>query len=546
MVKRVALTLAILLLSTILSSCIYKEKSKKQIINDHRTIIYMTESLPEGFSSTLKGEEKNTNIYKGLFEGLLGRDEDGDITLALAEDYDVSDDGLQYTFTLRKDIYYSNGEKITSGDFLRFFQEVFHSSQEDKLSEDLRMVYGVLDYHKENTSFEGVAISAPTDDTLIFRLNYKDESFLEALAKEEYYLRPIEETVALKEAYGAINYTGAFLIEDFDDKELTLKRNPYYYESENKSKSDILIRLVHGGEEALSSFNIGLCDIFYNPPLNQISYLEKQGAAKKVFSGWTYGIKFNSDTTDTAFRRAIEKILYSSNAFYTLDGLEFSMLSYGNSFYPEKNYKDDSVFVSSTKENTMEKSYAERQVDVGMEYLRISNKEDKKKLFILSPDGERFRKIGSYIEKSLKELLEIQVSVKYVQKDKLLEESRREDYSMILSSVEALNDEAFYFSFGNINNPLFIEDEKYKSLIEGYDKVSIQDKLEINNSLKGYIEDNIIFLPLFYDLNVVCKSDNIQELVFDKEGRLILKELNKSTGDDDLQDINKPVRKSIF
>lgn len=541
MIKRVYLTLALILLSILLSSCIYKEKKQKDIGNDDKCIIYMAESLPQGFSATLKREEKYTHIYKGLFEGLLGRDHQGNIIPALAEDYDVSDDGLQYTFTLREDIYYSSGEKITSDAFMNFFQELFHSSQEDKLTEGLRMVYGVLDYHKGNTSFQGVAIKAPDDDTLIFRLNYKDEGFLEALAQEEYYPRPIEETANLKEAYSSIGYTGAFYVKAFDDSRLTLMRNPYYYEEINNHKSDIVITLTQGGEEALTAFNMGLCDIFHSPPLNQLSFLENQGATIKTFSGSTYGIQFNMETTDIAFRRAIEKALNSSQAFYSLEGLEFSNFSYGNAFYPEKIYEEDGIFTAAPQENIIHEDYAKRQLLIGEEYLKSSLMEDKDKLYILSPDTERCRKIGAYIEKSLKELLEVQVSVRYKSQDKLTEESRREDYSMILYPVETLKEEDYYLSFGDEYNLFLLKDEGYSSLVEEYNNSSFQDRVGLKASLKSYIEDNIIFLPLFYDLNVVCKSSEIQELVFDKEGSLILKELNKVIDNEDSQDINAPI-----
>ncbi len=539
--KRVSLTLMLIILSLLFSSCIYKEEGQKATGNNHRDIIYMTESLPQGFSSSLKGEDKHAYIYKGLFEGLVGKDQEGNIIPVLAEDIDTSEDGLQYTFTLRKDIYYSSGERITSHSFINFFQELLSSSEEDNLSEGLKMVYGVLDYHKGNTSFQGVAIKAPDEDTLIFRMNYKDEGFLEALAGEEYYLRPIEKISSLNENYSSISYTGAFYIKDFDDKRLILSRNPYYYQKLNSNNSDIILTLVQGGEEALTAFNMGLCDLFNNPPLNQLSYLEDQGAAVKSFSGSSYGIQFNMETTDIAFRRAIEKVLTSSQAFYSLEGLKFSMFSYGNAFYTDKTNEEDSIFASASQDNTLSKAYAKRQVAIGEEYLKTSLVEDKDKLYILSLDTERCRKIGSYIEKSLKELLEVQVSIRYVNQNKLSEESKREDYSMILYPVKTLNEEDYYLSFGALDNPVFLKEENYNNLVQEYNRGANQDRIIIMNSIKSYMEGNIIFLPLFHDFNVICKNSKIQKLVFDEKGSIILKELIKDIENEDIQDANTPV-----
>ncbi|WP_426349715.1 ABC transporter substrate-binding protein [Alloiococcus sp. CFN-8] len=539
--KRVFFTIMLIVLSILFSACIYKEEEQSFTSNEDSSIIYMTESLPQGFSSTLEGEEKYTYIYKGLFEGLVGKDQKGNIIPVLAEACDISDDGLQYTFTLRKDICYNTGERITSDTFLNFFEELLHSSQEDKLAEGLKMVYGVLDYHKENTSFQGVAIKAPDDDTLIFRMNYKDEGFLEALAGAEYYLRPIDKVTSLIENYKSISYTGAFYVSKLDDDTLRLSRSPYYHQKQSRDNSDIIITQVQGGEEALTAFNMGLCDIFQNPPLNQLPYLENQGAAVKTYSGSSYGIQFNMETTDIPFRRAIEKILTSSQAFYSLEGLEFSMFSHGNSFYPDKAYEGDSIFASGTQENTVNKSYAKRQVLIGEGYFKASLMEDKDKLYILSLDTERTRRIGGYIERSLEELLGVKVAISYVSSDRLSSESRREDYSMVLYPVKAIKEEAYYLSFGNKDNPVLLKDEKYNRLVEEYNKGSNQDRSIIINSLKSYVEENVIFLPLFYDFNVLCKSSEIQELVFDEEGSLMLKELYKDIEKEDNQDIKTPV-----
>ncbi|WP_455274957.1 ABC transporter substrate-binding protein [Rhizobium herbae] len=63
--------------------------------------------------------DSNTDIVQThLFEGLVGFDEHADIKPMLAKSIDVSEDGRTYTFTLREDVNFSNGEKLTSEDVL--------------------------------------------------------------------------------------------------------------------------------------------------------------------------------------------------------------------------------------------------------------------------------------------------------------------------------------------------------------------------------------------------------------------------------------------
>lgn len=52
-----------------------------------------------------------------IFEGLMKYDKEGNITYGVAKDMKVSDDGLKYTFTLRDDVKWSNGDPVTAHDF---------------------------------------------------------------------------------------------------------------------------------------------------------------------------------------------------------------------------------------------------------------------------------------------------------------------------------------------------------------------------------------------------------------------------------------------
>lgn len=55
-------------------------------------------------------------VYFNMFEGLLKPDSDGNLTPAVASDYNISEDKLTYTFTLREGIRFHNGELVTVED----------------------------------------------------------------------------------------------------------------------------------------------------------------------------------------------------------------------------------------------------------------------------------------------------------------------------------------------------------------------------------------------------------------------------------------------
>ena len=63
-------------------------------------------------------EVSGANVMRDLFEGLVGKAPNGDLVPGAAESWTVSPDGKQYTFALRHNARWSNGEPVTAGDFV--------------------------------------------------------------------------------------------------------------------------------------------------------------------------------------------------------------------------------------------------------------------------------------------------------------------------------------------------------------------------------------------------------------------------------------------
>ena len=61
-------------------------------------------------------------VLFNVFEGLVKPDSDGNYVCAVASDYNVSDDGLVYTFTLRDGVVFHNGAACTTDDVLYSFE----------------------------------------------------------------------------------------------------------------------------------------------------------------------------------------------------------------------------------------------------------------------------------------------------------------------------------------------------------------------------------------------------------------------------------------
>lgn len=76
-------------------------------------------------NSVTTTDSVSISIMRDTMEGLTSLDQNSEPIPGVAETWDVSDDGTVYTFHLRDDAVWSNGEKITADDFVFAWTQLF-------------------------------------------------------------------------------------------------------------------------------------------------------------------------------------------------------------------------------------------------------------------------------------------------------------------------------------------------------------------------------------------------------------------------------------
>ena len=72
---------------------------------------------PETLDPNMNNYANSSIVMQNLFTGLMQIGPDGSLINGCAENYEISDDGLTYTFTLRDGLKWSDGQPLTAGDF---------------------------------------------------------------------------------------------------------------------------------------------------------------------------------------------------------------------------------------------------------------------------------------------------------------------------------------------------------------------------------------------------------------------------------------------
>lgn len=226
---------------------------------------------PGTFDPSLVDDVYESCIINQIYDGLLEFDVHLNPVPAIAREWTVSRDGLEYVFRLRNDVRFHNGRPVVARDFVYSLTRIFDPSRDDFgiAGPFLRKIDGVEDFvARRAASIRG--LDAPDDTTLVVRLAAPYSSFLCALAMDQAKVVAREEIEGRGADYDRHPVgTGPFLwreaVDLGEDPRIVLDANPDF-----RSGRPYLDRLVFHtprdydvdmGAQALVEGRVTLCDL---------------------------------------------------------------------------------------------------------------------------------------------------------------------------------------------------------------------------------------------------------------------------------------------
>ena len=231
-----------------------------------------------------------SNILKDLYEGLTVYDAGGTIKPGVAESWTISDDGLTYTFKLRADAKWSNGDPVTAGDFVYSYRRI----EDPKTAAGYATIlYPIKNAEAINTAKadkpmapDQLGIRAVDDKTLEITLERPTPYFLQLMAHQT--ALPVHRATVEKFGPdfvkpGNLVSDGAYaLAEDVANDHITLTKNPNYYGAASVKIDRVIYYPTEDQAAAIRRFEAGELDLQYNFPADQIEFLRKQLGADAV------------------------------------------------------------------------------------------------------------------------------------------------------------------------------------------------------------------------------------------------------------------------
>lgn len=308
-----------------------------------QSITFALHSIPDSVDPGVTSETYAGPILNNAFEGLVTYDSENNIIPGNAEKWELSEDGLTYTFHLRPNLKWSDGSALNAHDFvyswLRVITPETGSLYADQL---LPYVVGAKDFFDGKASADKVGLKALDDNTLEVKLITPTPFFLGLLAT--YTFCPVQK--ATVEANGekwtlsenTYVSNGPFKVTKINFNEsYEFEKNENYWNAENVKLQKLKFVFIPESATALTAFRAGDIDGFWEVPTSDLPTLRAESdelITVRAF-GTTFHIfnnakpPFDNPLVRKAFNLAIDRKALIEDVLGTNDTPAYSLIAPG-------------------------------------------------------------------------------------------------------------------------------------------------------------------------------------------------------------------------
>lgn len=306
---------AILALSLLLSACGSQPEEDSSQEAEPFTVTICAGDAQDTLDPAASTAQGGETILFHLFENLMRWEDDGSGHAALApgqaESYAVETDyagNATYTFTLRDDIQWSDGQAVTAGDFVAAWQRLADPANGLPHRELLADIAGYSDVQSTGDPTL-LGVSAADDQTLVVQLTGSCAYFLEEVCAGAYTMPVRQDQVENGQWGGQDTATnGAYTLSALSAGAVTLEKSGTYYGSAAVGP-DVLRFVPASGDQAdYDAFLSGETDLIEDLPEDVLQTLADSGSWLPDPVTATYGLLLNTQAepfTDAGVRLAL-------------------------------------------------------------------------------------------------------------------------------------------------------------------------------------------------------------------------------------------------
>lgn len=473
------------------------------------------------------------NQLNNSMEGLYRLGKNSKIEPGIATKTEVSDDGLTYTFTLRKNAKWSNGDPVTAKDFVYSWQRTVDpktSSQYAYLFDGVANAQDIMDGKKQPSE---LGIKADGDHKLVVTLDKQVPYFKLLMGFPVFFPQNQKVVEEYGDKYGTASkymvYNGPFVLKDWTGTNLswTLAKNKNYWDKSKVKLDEINYKVNKSTTTAYNLYQSGKVDATVlgaeqaRQLKGQTGYIDRKQASVFYLQLNEQKAEFANTKIRQAISKAIDREQYVKQV---LAGASTPAKGFVSSGLAERNGKDfaDAAYVKSAvdyNEKDAKKLFEEGLKEVGQDKIEFS---------ILGDDTDTSKKATEFLQSEITETFgsdKVKVTVSNVPFKTRIARTQDKNFDVVVSGWGAdFADPISFLDLLTSDNPQNAggwKNEEYDRLIEASKTTDANDPAKRWDDLvqaEKILMDDQGVIPLYQRTEPWMVKPSVKNIIFNSAG----------------------------
>lgn len=508
-----AVILTLSFMSNMLSGCFLKE-------TEGAIFRYDIYENPTTFDPQLAESDVELMIVENGFEGLLRKNGNGELEQGVAYEWSVSEDKLTYTFKLRQDAKWDDGETpVTAHDFVFALRRLLTPQTNAPSAENFLCIKNASEVLNSHLPAQDLGVTAQDDYTLVIELEYENPLFLELLTSaaampcNEKFFNEQMGRYGVSETHTLFN--GPFMVTTWDPETYVVMRTNEGYASEKPSVAGgLTLYLCENSSEAVQRVLDETTDFV------QVTFDEKEELKDSLnyveFEDTVWSLTFNQQNEYFQNSNIRKGIIYALDTSL-LNDQKSENYSCTNSFVPSAVTLGENSY-SSLSESMIQPVFnpenAKIYYDKGLEELEQSR---LRNLTMIIPDHSNFPILAGILQQQWEKYLGLYINIEPLETDEFNARLSSNDYDLAITSAQAsYNNPSSVFEKLSANTAFLSSAQKdsYNALLKEASLSSdIEHSVQKFAQAEQMLIDNAAALPLLFETSYYAIGKDVSGLV---------------------------------
>lgn len=532
--KFIILTSLILVLAIIFTGCSSPSNEGKDPAGNNQTaggkkiLRSNNSSEPGSLDPALAQGTHESWILENVFEGLMTFDENGELVPGMAESYEISEDGLTYTFKIRDGVTWSNGDPVTAEDFEYTWKRALDPELAADYAHILYYIKGAQAYNSGEGSRDDVAVKALDEKTLEVTLEAPTAYFLELTAFYTYF--PVNKNVVESNPDWAKDpethvSNGPFKLVRWDhNAKIVLEKNESYYNADKIKLDGIELDIIEDQNTAWQKYEGGEYHILVDVPTSVVAQLKAQNDPQlnigNQIGTYYYNVNpdvkpFNNAKVRQALSMAIDRETITENITQGGQIPAEGVVPYGLKDENGNEFRDGVGSLVEYDPDKAKQLFEEGLAEEGMTLEEFNNGQ----FVILYNTSESHKKIAQAVQEMWRTTLGIEIGLENVEFQVKLDREKAGDYQIsrggwIGDYMDPMTILDLWWSESAFNDVKYNNEEYDKLIAES--KATDDQNIRMENMRKAekMIMEDMAVIPIYFYTQPYVVKENVSGITY--------------------------------